>query len=259
MANTRALGARRAAGRPVQARRTMRAAGRSSVKAFALKDWEGNEIILKQWGEPRFHAVVEEEFPDKGVATVEEARVLKEEFGYTYLDVRSDLEVDSEGVKIPGSVNIPIITFKKVYDAEAGKKIVKKEPNEDFVSMIEKKFPNKEEAKFIVACSGIEDQGEMRAILALEELDEAGYENIVFLQQGYVGWNVIFDNKQQRRRLGGFKSVVGHEGSTGIFDSGAGYANQDPGPVTGFKGAFIPPSYLPGGMYYDEVEEYEEA
>lgn len=38
-----------------------------------------------------------EEFPDKMIATVEEARCLVEKGGYTYLDVRPTLELEEVG------------------------------------------------------------------------------------------------------------------------------------------------------------------
>lgn len=43
--------------------------------------------------------------------------------GYTYLDVRSALEVEDVG-KIKFAVNIPFTICKKKYDAEQGKKVV---------------------------------------------------------------------------------------------------------------------------------------
>lgn len=55
--------------------------------------------------------------------------------GYTYLDVRSALEVDEVG-KVKDSVNIPFVICTRVYDAQEGKKVIKKENNADFIAQV---------------------------------------------------------------------------------------------------------------------------
>ena len=44
---------------------------------------------------PEFIAEVTEAFPDKMIATAEEARVLFSELGYVFLDVRPEVELDA--------------------------------------------------------------------------------------------------------------------------------------------------------------------
>jgi hypothetical protein len=49
-----------------------------------------------EYPDPQLIESVKQEFPDKGVATIEEARTLYS-LGYTYVDVRPALEVDEVG------------------------------------------------------------------------------------------------------------------------------------------------------------------
>jgi hypothetical protein len=42
--------------------------------------------------------------------------------GYTYVDVRPDLEVDEVG-KWKGAINVPLVNSKRVYDASVNKKV----------------------------------------------------------------------------------------------------------------------------------------
>lgn len=79
-------------------------------------------------------------FPDKGVANVEEARVLEEEGGYQFLDVRSKNEYE---YKITPSVNIPIINAVFKFDAVAKRKVPQQTANATFVADVEKRFPDK--------------------------------------------------------------------------------------------------------------------
>ena len=58
-------------------------------------------------------------------------QVLFSEDGYTYLDVRPALEYEQAG-RVKGSVNIPIVNAKRVWDPEQKKKVVKKEDNDKF-------------------------------------------------------------------------------------------------------------------------------
>lgn len=50
---------------------------------------------------------------------------------------------------------------------------------------VEQAFPDKEDARIIVACSN----GRAYSMDALEALDEAGYTNLVGLRGGYYAWN----------------------------------------------------------------------
>lgn len=50
---------------------------------------------------------------------------------------------------------------------------------------VELAFPDKDEARLLVACSN----GKAYSLDALEMLDEAGYTNLVGLRGGYYAWN----------------------------------------------------------------------
>lgn len=115
--------------------------------------------------------------------------------------MRPEYELDQAG-KVRGCVNVPVYTAENKYDAAAGKKILKKFPNEKFIAQVEKKLPNKA-TKLIVACS----DGKSYCMEALEALDEAGYENIVALKGGYYAWFRCWDNNLRRRRGDGYTEV----------------------------------------------------
>ncbi|GBF97959.1 hypothetical protein Rsub_10632 [Raphidocelis subcapitata] len=213
-----AAGARRAA--PLAAPRPALAA-RRSVRARAWDDDEDELRPLNQWPEPEFTARVLEAFPDQGLANVEEARALYES-GWTYLDVRSEFEIDESG-KVKGSVNVPFVIIKRVFDPETRERVIKKDPNPDFIKTMEKKFPNKQ-AKLLVGCSN----GRAYSVDVLEALDEAGYENLAWLKGGYNAWYNVFDNKLKRRVYGEYAEAYKHDGdSCGIHASGAGFARVD--------------------------------
>ena len=114
-------------------------------------------------------------------------QVLYSEDGYTYLDVRPELEVQEVG-KVKGSVNIPIMNATRKYDPEQKKKVTQKSPNEAFADMVKKRFPDPE-TKLLVACS----DGRKYSMDALTALDEAGYVNI-------AGLKVLACVKQQGMR-----------------------------------------------------------
>ena len=63
-------------------------------------------------------------------------QVLFSEDGYTYLDVRPALEYEEAG-RVKGSVNIPIVNAKRVWDPEQKKKVIKKEDNDKFAEQVE--------------------------------------------------------------------------------------------------------------------------
>jgi hypothetical protein len=91
--------------------------------------------FLREYPNPEFIAATLEAFPDKGIANVEEARALFSSGGYTYLDVRPELELQEVG-KVKGCVNVPIAHSKFAYDAEKREKTVVKEDNPDFVAQV---------------------------------------------------------------------------------------------------------------------------
>jgi len=176
-----------------------------------------------EWPDRELIQYVEEEFPEAGVANVEEARALFSNLGYTYLDVRPSIELEEVG-KVRGSVNIGIKNARRKYSTEKGKKILEKSDNPDFVAQVEKRFPNKDEAKLLIACS----DGRKYSMDALIALDEAGYQNLVGLKGGYYAWNRKFDNKLARRRFGEYQENYTHDGdSCGIHSSGAGFEKVD--------------------------------
>lgn len=206
-----------------QAQRAFRAAAlRRPLAAAPRRSAVAAQAMMMEWTDPEFAAVTLENFPDKAIATAEEARCLMERGGYVYLDVRPSPELDAVG-KVKGSVNVPIMNGTFKYNAELRKKELIKEDNPDFVRMVEKKFPNKE-AKLIVADS----DGRTYAIEALEALDEAGYTNMVGLKGGFYSWYRVFDNNGRRRRNGEYAEQYTHDGdSCGIHSSGAGFERVD--------------------------------
>ena len=107
---------------------------------------------------------------------------------YTFLDVRSAEELDSEGKilpKMPRVLHIPIVNFAKRYNATKGRKVVEKTANGGFVAQVEKSVPSKDQG-LILVCSGVPSQGDVRSTLALQKLREAGYEKVVALKAGYA-------------------------------------------------------------------------
>eukprot|EP00878_Enallax_costatus_P000376 GHUV01000461.1.p1 GENE.GHUV01000461.1~~GHUV01000461.1.p1 ORF type:complete len:237 (+),score=62.36 GHUV01000461.1:352-1062(+) len=179
--------------------------------------------MIREWPDKEFIQETLSIFPDEGVASVEQARCLYSNGGYTYLDVRTALEVEEVG-KVRDSVNIPYMIASKKYDPETRTKSLSVGPNPDFLAQVQRKFPNKE-AKLLVACSN----GTKYSLDVLEELDEAGYVNLVGLKGGYQAWFRKFDNKLQRRRYGEYAEQYTHDGdSCGIHSSGAGFDKMDP-------------------------------
>lgn len=55
--------------------------------------------------------------------------------GYTYLDVRTALEVEEVG-KVKDSVNIPFMLASRKYDPETRTKKIVKEPNTEFIKQV---------------------------------------------------------------------------------------------------------------------------
>ncbi|GMH41832.1 hypothetical protein BSKO_09742 [Bryopsis sp. KO-2023] len=163
---------------------------------------------------------------DESVANVEQAITLIKEAGYTYLDVRSYLAVDTYG-HVPGSVNIPIISASRRWDSEKGDNVVTVEPLDDFIDHVKYVFPDKE-TKLLVACA----TGRQYSIDALMALDDEGYENIVGLKGGFNRWTRTFDNNMRRRGNPKYETVYdAHGDGMGIHSTGAGFARVDFVPV----------------------------
>lgn len=183
--------------------------------------------------DPVFIEQTKEAFPDKGIANVEEARVLFSCDGYAWLDVRSALEVEEVG-KVNGSINVPFEHVMRVWDSAESKKVVKKEPNTEFAAMVAKKFPNKATAKIMVGDS----DGATYAIDALEALEDAGYENLVGIKGGYNSWFRTWDHKLNRRRADAYTEEYSSDGdSCGIHGTGAGFERMDK------IESWVPPKY----------------
>ena len=176
-----------------------------------------------EWPFPTFIKRTLEKFPEAGVCSVDEARVLNAEGDYTFLDVRSKTEYE---YKIAGSVNIPIINATWKFDAVEKRKVPAQTVNADFVKQVAAKF--KPDAKLIITCS----DGRTRSMSALQALDEAGYTNIVGMRGGFNRFSQVFDNKFNRRVDPDAMREVNYsadfpEQSTGIFGTGASYTRVD--------------------------------
>lgn len=172
------------------------------------------------------------EFPEAGVADVEQARTLFSDGGYTYLDVRPKVECEDLG-KVRGCVNIPIVNSVRKYNAEQGKKVSTTSTNDNFIADVKKRFPKKD-TKLLVGCSN----GTKYSLDALEALDKAGYDHIVGLKGGFYAWFSVFDNKLGRRRTGEYAETFTHDGdSCGIHSSGAGFDKVDK------ADRWVPPDY----------------
>lgn len=196
---------------------------RAAVTAFPRRAAAlSARAMAREYPDPDYIAEVLESFPDNAIANAEEARILFTEGGYTYLDVRPEIELDATG-KVKGSINVPLINAKWRYDPEQKKKVVDKEDNAQFVAMVKKKIPNLE-TPIIVGCS----DGKSYSLDALGELDEAGYENLVGLKGGFYAWYRVWDNNLRRRRNGEYAETYTHDGDTcGIHASGAGFERVD--------------------------------
>ena len=111
------------------------------------------------------------------------------------MDVRSKAEYDDDG-KVPNAVNIPLINTKRKWNlsVQPAEMMIEQTPNTDFVDQIKAKFPDKK-SKLLICCS----DGKQRAIQVLMLLDAEGYTNIVGLKGGFIGWNVVFTTKLERR------------------------------------------------------------
>mmetsp|Transcript_28821 Transcript_28821/g.62626 ORF Transcript_28821/g.62626 Transcript_28821/m.62626 type:complete len:210 (+) Transcript_28821:1-630(+) len=188
----------------------------------AMRSYEEEGMRYMEYPDEELAAMCAEEFPEKGIANVEEARTLLDQ-GWTYLDVRPTLEIEEVG-KYRGAVSIPIKNMEKKFNTETREKEYIKTPNDKFVEMVQKKFPDTQ-AKLMIGCS----DGTAYSMDALIALDEAGYENLVGMKGGYYRWFRTFDNNLRRRRGDGYTEDHMAEGgdSCGIHSSGAGFERVD--------------------------------
>lgn len=181
---------------------------------------------LPAYPNPAWIEACAEEFPEYGMASIEQARTLfSPEIGYKYLDVRASYEIDTIG-KVAGSVNIPLINAKPQWNSETGSRDYVQTVNSDFMNQIQKAFPDKS-TKIIVGCS----DGFNRTIQACMLMEEAGFSDIVAIQGGFNLWTRKFDNKLNRRRSDGYTerydSGARGSDSAGIHASGAGFQKMD--------------------------------
>eukprot|EP00212_Chloropicon_laureae_P007032 CAMPEP_0197498702 /NCGR_PEP_ID=MMETSP1311-20131121/59404_1 /TAXON_ID=464262 /ORGANISM="Genus nov. species nov., Strain RCC856" /LENGTH=274 /DNA_ID=CAMNT_0043044427 /DNA_START=24 /DNA_END=848 /DNA_ORIENTATION=- len=174
--------------------------------------------------DPEYIESVLARFPDEGVCSVDEGKVLYDN-GYKFLDIRSNPEYEDDG-KVPKGINIPLINTTRSWDFSENPPVrsVQQKANTEFMSEIEKRFPDKETPLMIV-CS----DGKDRAIQALMLLDSQGYTNIVGLKGGYNGWNQTFTTKLERRGTQvRYETVYTADGDgMGIHSTGAGFSSVD--------------------------------
>lgn len=197
--------------------------GPTRTQMNVITYFDSSTEYFPQWPNQPFCEQVRSEFPEKGIAHVEEARALFSTYGSIFLDIRSAYERENTG-RCPGSMNIELIHNERKWDSAAGAKIVKQEANKNFLSDVAKKIPDKT-TEILVVCS----DGRDRAIQALELLDDNGYNNIVGIRGGFNKWFQTFDNKLTRRREDGYKEDYSGIGETacGIHGTGAGFDRMD--------------------------------
>lgn len=194
---------------------------RASSSKLVVRAQEGGYI--REYPVPEFIAEVTEAFPDKMIATAEEARVLFSELGYRFLDVRPEIELDATG-KVKGCINVPFMNAKYRFDTEKREKVLEKTeiPEEEFIAAVEKRIPDKS-TPILVCCS----DGTAYSMDALGALDDAGYETLVGLKGGFYAWYRVWDANLRRRRGDGYQETYIHDGdSCGIHASGAGFAQM---------------------------------
>merc|ERR1719217_462603 len=161
-------------------------AARPAVRSVAARRSAVAVKAYLEYPDPELIESVKTEFPEKGIASIEEARALYAQ-GYVYLDVRPELEIGEVG-RFKGSVNVPKMNMVKKYNAEKGEKEYVKSPNDKFVEMVKRKFPDPE-TFMMIGCS----DGTSYTMDSLIALDEAGYFNIVGMKGGYYAWTRVFD------------------------------------------------------------------
>jgi len=173
-----------------------------------------------EWPDPELVDYCGANFPDDGIATVEQGYTLMMDYDYTVLDVRCDPELNVTPV-IRTGVNVPIIFGKKKF--ENGQVTYDQEANANFIEDV-KAAGFTQDSKILVCCS----DGRQRSIMALMALDDAGFTNIVGLKGGANFFARIFDNKLVRRLGMEAKEVYTHSGDgCGIHGSGAAFKKVD--------------------------------
>lgn len=143
----------------------------------------------REWTDARFASTTLAAFPEKAVASAEEARCLMERGGYVYLDVRPAQELAAVGC-VEGSFNLPVADSE--WNGSQGQ-VVKR--NENFIDQVSLHFPGKD-TPLMIGCS----DGCTYSIDALEALEEAGYSCLVGLKGGYNAWQKAFGGDADRRR-----------------------------------------------------------
>lgn len=138
----------------------------------------------------------------------EEARVLYVEGKWALLDVRSEVEHESEGKvlpKMPRSLAAPLSAWTKCYDAAAGRKVVAKPPADGaaFVAAVRRLAPAAD-AGLVLVCSGVPcaAAGGLRCEAAAALLRDAGYARVACLSGGHAAFALRWTNKLERRVVG---------------------------------------------------------
>ena len=218
-----------------------------SLRVSASSAVASGPKFVQQYGDKVFDEETRKGFNsgELYVANFEQGRVLWDD-GWVFLDIRNDQEREffgklphppkgtiggvSEVVVVSGpecEADIPLVTSTGYrFDSAAGGKVFQNQRvNENFLSEVEKRFPDKKAAKIVVVCS----DGRQRSVHALDMLDEAGYEKLVLLKGGFNLYNRGWDGKLKRRMPHGeFCSDYGKPGDVQQFSRGdkAGNAND---------------------------------
>uniref|UniRef100_A0A7S1IQM0 Rhodanese domain-containing protein n=1 Tax=Eutreptiella gymnastica TaxID=73025 RepID=A0A7S1IQM0_9EUGL len=237
------------------------ASATSSVAMFSMSSsimdgerGEYSEMVFPWHDDVNYRAqTLDGRYPDEGVASPDQARILWEFDGYDIVDIRAEGERDQKGsIKIgKGCVHIPLINGQFRYDSALGRKAIQQKANLNFLEQIKAKYPDPNAAKLIIMCS----DGRDRALQVLQMLDELGIYHLVGMKGGFNLWDRTFDVKGRRRDVGIATEAYDHvdsEGNTiagcGIHASGAGFEIMDS------------PSMDQGSLYDDtEWLDWEEA
>jgi rhodanese-related sulfurtransferase len=102
-------------------------------------------------------------------ATASECKQLVSK-GHQYLDVRTPEEFQSGHAE--GAKNVPVMFSK-----DGGMS-----PNPDFVSTVQKEFPDKG-TKLVVGC-----KAGKRSAMAIGKMQEVGYTELTNIEGGYMAW-----------------------------------------------------------------------
>ena len=215
--------------------------------------------------------------PAHGACSAEAARALYAD-GHAFLDVRSSLELETEGKllpQLPGVFHAPLVDLSKRFDAASGRKLVAKAPSAVFLAAVARQLPDKARGVLVV-CSGVPSQGVLRAAAAADALRAAGYTRVVVLTRGYAvrrvsaavaaalaltaataasrllcaqDWSLRFTNKLERRVLGFLIASGGTsiEQRGGVSSAGSGVAGKSLDAL--LRDAQAP--YIGSGIYAD--------